>query len=110
MLAYTPLEGKQALSLRIPGFSASWPLIGFAAGAIILLALAVALIVAFVPRHGGRHAHGPRHARPETTSANGQQGVVTGALGDGTVFPQALRPIAVETRPDNSRLKRWARV
>ena len=109
MTAYTPLGGKQALSLGLPDFSASWLLVGFATGAIILVALAATLIVVFVPRHGGRHAYGPRHARPEIT-ANERQGVGAAAFGEGPVFPQALRPIAVETRPDNSRLKQWARV
>jgi hypothetical protein len=110
MTAYTPLGGKHALSLGLPHFSASWPVIGSIVGAIILVALVATLAIAFVPRHGARHAYGPRHARPESPSANEDQRAVTGAFKDGPVFPQALQPIAMETRPDNSRLKGWAQV
>jgi hypothetical protein len=110
MMAYTPLGGKQGLSLGLPHFSASWPVIGTIAGAIIMVALVAALLFAFVPRHGARHAYGPRHARPENISADKRQRAVTGALKDGPVFPQSLPSIAVETRPDNSGLPRWAQL
>ena len=108
MTTHTPLGGNQALSLGLPDFSASWPVIAFAAGAIILFALAAVLMIAFMPRHGARHAHGPRHAKPETTSMGRKQRIAAGVLGDGQVLPQA-RSIAVETRPDNSMSNWWAR-
>jgi hypothetical protein len=73
MMTYTPLGGKQVLSLGIPHFSASWPVIGSISGAVILVALVAALLIAFMPRHGARHAYGPRHARPENMSANERQ-------------------------------------
>ncbi len=107
MMTYTPLAGKQALPLGMPGFSASWQIIIFAVSAIILLALVIALIIAFTPKHGARHAHGPRHAKAETTHAGSKR---LGALGDGPAFPQARRPIAMETRPGNSSSNWWARV
>jgi hypothetical protein len=109
MTAYMPLGEKQAAALGLPNFSASWPVIAFAAGGIIVLALTVALVIAFAPRHGARHAHGPRHAKPETTPANGKQGIGTGVLGNGPALPPALQPFAAEARPDNSVLDRWAR-
>ncbi len=87
MVSYAPLGGSHALSFGTSDFPASWPVITFAAAAIILLALVFFSIVALVPRNDGRHAHAPRHAKAETTSAGETRGIVNSIVGDGSVQP-----------------------